>query len=452
MKWAMRMIGLITGFSIFAATIYVLNYMYMACDDEWERILWHSFYEDKGKIDNIYLGSSHVFCDLDPYKLDQLNGQYNFNLASSGQLMNGTYYLLKEADQWNDLSHVYVELFYIYNIYDNFNADEDMMDTHTSHNWKNTDNMRLSLNKLQYMITMADPEKYPNIFWGFSRYRSHLDDWSYVETTIAKKKSKEYIDYQYHNDWDDGIGYDEYRKKGRFFSTREYPSKERMYYQDRILVENPIAETSEAYLRKVISYCQTRGITITLFISPIYELQLISTEQYDNYLNQVKEIAAEYEIEIYDFNLTKEVYLPIQEPRYFRDVGHLNSAGADLYTDFFHKIMSCNATENQKYFYDTYAQKLAQTEPEVYGIYYQYEPPVDDGTVPYRNMFIASNRNNGMEYKIVMTPEENKDQYLIQDFNENKTFKVTLEEHGMCTIAYRMNDAPDAVKSIEIAY
>lgn len=451
MKWAKRAAGIGTGIFIFVAIVHVLNYMYVACDDEWERILWHSFYEEQGKIDNLYLGSSHVYCDIDPYQLDQLNGQYNFNLATSGQPMNGTYYLLKEADQRNELSHVYVETGYLTNVI----LDEDdgePMETRVAYNWKNTDHMRFSPNKLQYMITMANSERYSDIFLGFSRYRSHLADWEYVRRITDTKKSREHMNYQYHSEWDDGIAYDEYLPRGCYYSTGKIRDKERLFGQEIVLGENPMAETSEAYLRKVISYCQEREIPLTLFISPIYELQLISTEHYDNYLEQVRGIAAEYHVDIYDFNLVGEEYLPIQKTRYFRDAGHLNATGAELFTEFFHKIMSGDAEENRKYFYDTYAQKLAHAEPEVYGLCYHVEETGKDGATPSKSIFIASNRDEGMEYRVIMTPGNDRDQYLIQDFSENKTFKLDSNEHGKCAITYRMKNTSDAEKTIEITY
>ena len=76
----------------FTGITHVLNYMYLSPDDSnLERIFWHNFYEDAGKIDNICLGSSYVFCDLNPNILDDINGQYNFNMATPGQLLNGSY-------------------------------------------------------------------------------------------------------------------------------------------------------------------------------------------------------------------------------------------------------------------------------------------------------------------------------------------------------------------------
>lgn len=57
-----------------------------------------------------------------------------------------------------------------------------------------------------------------------------------------------------------------------------------------------------------------------------------------------------------------------------------------------------------------------------------------------------------MEYRIVMTPEEGNAQYLVQDFSENRMFKVDRGEHGTCSIVYRMKDTPAAEQTIEITY
>lgn len=202
-KWLKRMAGIISGMFLFVMIVRVLNYMYVE-DEDWGRLLWHSFYEEAGKIDNLYLGSSHVYWDLDPYQLDRLNGQWNFNLASSGQSLEGTYFLMREADQYNRLSHVYVELYYGCNAKEEFGGGRDLLETNLVYNWRNTDYMRFSLNRLQYMITMAKPEKYPEVFCGFSRYREYLGNWGYVEQRIERKRSREYIDYKTRYDFDDG--------------------------------------------------------------------------------------------------------------------------------------------------------------------------------------------------------------------------------------------------------
>ncbi len=438
MKRIRSIVGLLAGIFIFCGITRGLNFLYVLdADSEYERFVWNDFYASKGKIDNLYLGSSHVYCDINPYILDEKNGQYNFNMATPGQLMNGTYYLLKEADRNNEISHVYIELYYYFNVNDNFNLYEEPTKTDAFRNWNNLEYMKLSFNKLAYFWRTTDIEEYPNVFFRFSKYRSKIDDWNYIKDNIIQKTE---------NKSDIGD-----LKRGYFPMNIVYKEKERVFEQGRILEMQPMAESSEKYLRKAISYCQKQDIPVTLFISPMYELQLISTENYDNYVAQVRLIADEYDIDFYDFNLAKEEYLSIQQTDFFYDEGHLNLTGADIFTDFFYQVMSGNTLENSKYFYDTYKQKLQDQEPEVYGIYYRKATDSKDNKRIIRNMWLASNREEGMEYRIVFTPAE-QEPYMMQDFSENRQFTIDADEHGTCTITYRVKSMPDLEQTIEIEY
>ena len=106
-----RALGILGTFLIFWGIGKGLNVMYVS-EGGRNRTLWHQFYEAEGEIDNLFLGSSHVFCGVNTVLLDELNGEHNFDLSSAYQTLNASYYLLKEADRKNDLSHVYLELYY----------------------------------------------------------------------------------------------------------------------------------------------------------------------------------------------------------------------------------------------------------------------------------------------------------------------------------------------------
>ena len=60
-----------------------------------ERKILNSFYQHEENIDNLYVGSSHVYCDIIPEQLDEINGKNNFNITSPGQPYIASYYLLK---------------------------------------------------------------------------------------------------------------------------------------------------------------------------------------------------------------------------------------------------------------------------------------------------------------------------------------------------------------------
>lgn len=453
-KYLKRIVGILASLLIFEGVCSALNYIYVTPEDsKWERVCWHNFYEDEGKIDNLYLGSSHVYTGINPSLLDKLTGKYNFNLSSPDQVLNGTFYLLKEADKNNKLSHVYVELFYMCCTKDTFDSDMDMVESRYYRNWQNTDQMKLSLTKMQYMLSIAGVDKYVDILFPFCRYREKLDDWSYIKETIESKQADNYLAYKYYNEHDDGNGYDEYRKQGYFYSTRVFKDTERLYQQTRILNENPMGETSEQYLRKIITYCQKRNIPITLFIVPIDDLRLISTINYDAYVNQVREIAKEYKVDFYDFNLAKEEYLPIKSGEYFKDIHHLNHTGSDMFTSFFNEIVSRNAHENMKYFYNSYAEKLNKTKPKVYGLYFSDSEIIGENKERIRTLWIASNREEEMEYRIYLLPDEGE-KVLLQDFSKDKRYEVIWrsEEHGVYIVEARMEGEAKVMQTLEIAY
>lgn len=434
-------IQVLAAILVFVGIVHGLNYLYVEADETyvWYRILWHSYYENRGKIDNLYLGSSHVYSDIDPQILDELNGQYNFNLSTPRQLMNGSFYLLKEAVQDNELSHVYLEMYY------DCSVNDRRINSDYHRNWNNTDFMESSFNKIEYMIANGGWDKCLENLFSFTRYRSKLGDGEYVKQVTEYKKGEEYLTFQCHQDSGDRNGYTEDMPRGYKYTTRVYPECKKCYGQDYVLTKDSMGHKSEQYCRKVIEYCRRKDIPITLFISPINDLQLISTEGYDNYINEVWEIAEEYEIPFYDFNLAKEQYLPLQQDQHFQDVGHLNSYGAAVFTPFFYEVVSGEEAENEKYFYASYADKLKETAPAIYGIYYR-------NSEASRTMWVASNRDSEMEYRIILTPNE-EEPYMVQDFAENKEFVVSSEEHGICTIVARMADHPDdVVRTMEINY
>ncbi len=387
------------------------------------------------------LAALFVYCDINGALLDKLNGQKNFNLSSPGQLINGSYYLLKEAVMGNNLSGVYLELYYLYLTKDNFRGGEPVCSEYYA-NWKNTDYMKSSLNKLEYMLSISEVDKYMATLFPFSRYRANLDDWVYISQVMESKQEENYLTYGQFSELAEW-GY-------QSDAVDKFKDADRLFEQSRILEENPVGEQAEKYLRKIISYCKKKNIPIVLFISPIDYLQLISTKKYDNYVNQIKKIAKEYDVPFYDFNLVKEEYLPVWNEKNFRNIDHLNDTGAKLFTSFFSGTVTTSMSENEKYFYNSYDEKLQSMAPAVYGLYYR-----DLGQ--NRIYHIASNREEGMEYRITVTPDSEEpgggiEQVVISDFTEEKEFTLPVSEHGICTIEGKMKEGGELVKPLAVNY
>lgn len=432
-----RIAGILGMIFMFWAIGELLNVMYVS-EGVRNQYLWHQFYEHEGEIDNLFLGSSHVFCGVNSVLLDDLNGQQNFDLSSAYQSLNASYYLLKEADRKNSLSHVYLEMYYPVSLYIETGAE----------NWLNIDHMKFSRNKCEYFVSIAsrDLKHLPEICFPYYRYRSFLGDWDYITQTIEGKKSNTY----YHA-FEDGNGYEQSMGQGYIYSSRVLQEQDKLLTSYIDLDENPMGEVSEQYLRQIICYCQEREIPITLFVVPMYELSPISAGHYDYYVDEVRAIAAEYGVEYYDFNLVKEEYLPIQKDEFFMDTDHLNGPGADLFTVFLNQVMSGEASENEKYFYPSFTEKLCAEEPRLYGLYIREHISEEEPYEQMKTYWIASNREDDMEYSITLVSEDGVESQ-IQDFSENKEFTLSADEHGVCKIGARMREDAEEFYSLEVFY
>ena len=429
---------LIVGFK---SGVDFLNYIYMDWS-ELGRALWHSYYNEKENIDYLYLGSSHVYRGVNPFRLDELNGGNNFNMASSSQFMNGSYYLLKEVEKHHNIKHVYLDMYYAISNGEGWRY-KDRPDTVHANQW-NTDFMKFSWNKLQYIFSMSKPSMYSETIFPFIRYRSCLYDYNYIKNLINKKEKYSYQNYIYA----DGDGY--YTNKGYWYYTVQLPQNKLIWKHGYKMEQYPMADEAEKYLRMIIEYCQKNNVGITLFGVPSYELEALATENYDNYVEQIRQIASEYGIDYYDFNLCKEGYLPIQEPQNFSDINHLNANGALIFTETFYQVMSNTPEENEKYFYSSYAEKLQSIKPQIYGIYQVDFDSTKLGidAVAYK---VASNRPDDMEYRILLTPD-NGGTRMYQEFSSNSYFSVPENEHGICTIVARVTGQEDEVQTLEIEY
>lgn len=444
-KWEkkFREIFLVMGIvAFFLSGCMILNYLYWQ-EDIWSRILWHNFYKQTENIDYVYLGSSHVFFDLNPEILDKKNGKNNFNLSTGSQRIIESYYLLKEADRCNKIEKVYVEMYYFQStgVYGNYREEKTIQN-----GWRNLDYMKFSFGKLDMLFHMNPMQYYIDAIFPFVRYREHLMDGDWIKDGVDYKRTVNYKEYSFK----DGTG--EFRDKGYYYIIKEL--EDPLFLRNRMPEEMYLTEDAEIYLRKTIEYCKKREIPIILFSSPIYEIQLMSTENYDSYANRIKEIADEYQIPYYDFNMVKEEYLPIQYSKYFKDVGHLNAKGAELYTDFFHQVVSSSQEDNKRYFYDSYQEKMSNVDPKVYGLYYYIvdDEEIQEGELGNtRRMVIGATRGGKLEYQIFLEPDTGES-VLVQDFSENNMFNISTEEHGICKIAWREKGNTGKDGEIKIQY
>ncbi len=435
--------GIGAGVILFALICCVLNYIYVT-DSAWERILFHSYYE-QDNIDNVFMGSSHVYCGVDPFLLDEINGNNNFNMSTSGQRWDDTYYLLKQVADDNKLKHVYIECsFWCTSGYNIKNAETgeytytDYIDDpdNFSRAWNIADYMKPSAKAAQILIHSSNKDNTMETIFPFVRYRQNLFDGEAIAKNLETKRSEDYRNNFYQADEMDIIGMEkhiEFRLKGYNYSSGGTLSDLRKLIKvDRDVKGHAIGEKSGKYMRKCLDLCRDRGIPVTLFVIPIYDTQLICTGDYDHYIDEVRAITDEYGIDFYDFNLMKSEYLDIRHEDYFKDIGHLNGDGSDFFTAVMWDVFGRSYDENADLFYGSYTEKLASEPAAIYGLYF-----TDHGEEEYE-FTVASNRDD-MDYRVSRTISE--DNYasqsppeVILDHGEGDSFILPVDQHGVITI------------------
>lgn len=469
--------GILAGMVLFIAVCKCLDYIYVP-DSDWERKLFHSYYTQTQNIDDVVLGSSHVYHAVKPSVLDTLSGENYFNMSTPGQRWDNTYYLLKQIAKENDLKHVYLECYYACNVeYEIWDSDlsaykpVDYLDDKLSYSkaWLNSYYMKPSINKWQIQMKAASMDHALENLFPFVRNRETVFEWSRITDNMAWKKDSSRNAYQYYytNEADGVTWHTEYQEKGFQYVDKTLRDDEKFFEQNRDLTKYSLGSKSEKYMHKVMQFCRKNDIQVTLFTAPIYNLQVISTEGYDSYYQKMVEFAEEYDTEYYDFNLIKDQYLDIQHGEYYKNMGHLNNDGAELFTRVFWNVINNPVEENTEWFYDSYEEKLLSEEPEIYGIYYDLGQSSgkienDENGNPNNDIkecTIASNRKTGAEYKVTRTYNVAKEdgslekkEEVIQDYSANKKFAIPDDEEGTITITGRFDENPDEEYRMTIVY
>lgn len=422
-----------------------LNYIYQEPDYA-SRIMWKSFYA-QDDVDTIFLGSSHVYCDVDVYVVDEVMNCKSFDMATSSQRLQESYYNLIEANQKYDIKNVYVELYYE----ESTDKDGDYKTVNAMKNsWKNTDYMGKGFVWLEGVWKMNDSEHLLDALMPFVRYRAYLFDWDYISEQISIKKSDDYKNYKYHYDFSENGFYEiDLNRKGFWYSTKIIDDF--IYTPSREKCDMCMTNDAEKYLKKIIEYCHEHEISLKLFVSPIYETQLISTEGgYDTYLNYVQALADEYSIPFYDFNIIKKEYLKLDTDDFY-DVGHLNSKGAEKFTRILCDVFSNENLDKNMYFYDSFSEKMQNEIPRLYGIYWVNKND--------RVIKIAASDNSNMEFKVVFEQIDDESlenntssNVMLQDYNKNREIIIPKVEHGKIIIYWRMKNSEENVEMMEIMF
>lgn len=437
---------------LFLLLMFGLNelFRFLSVDDvkSYSRLMIHELYTQEDNIDVLFLGTSHCYRSLNPSITDDFFEANTFNAGTSLQGLDGTYTLLKEAGRYHDLKQVYVELY--------FGVAAEKFYDRVAQNatYLISDYMRPSINKYSYIVKSGHLGHLSNGIVLAHRDWENLFDFPYVTDLLQKKLSPAYRDYQY--DYVTEIT-DAYKGKGYVESTIRMGTDGNFEPSDEFYFKNNyLSEDCKNCLIDIINYCKKNDIKLTFFAAPMADYYIATTHNYDNYVSQIYDFLAPYDIAYYDFNLCKQEYLNLT-PDDFMDSHHLNKDGAAKFSQLFSELML--GKQNDNIFHASFVNRILEENKLVLGyIIEQVNPERTDNSNKqydfdnYKYYILAPLSATPHEYEFYISKCVNDEDYLIQDWSSNTGFCHSNTEHGVIEIDTRIKGSTEIIDSTRMEY
>ena len=320
--WLLMIVAVI---ALLCGLIRLCNYLLMDDSQSYTRLTMHELYEraDAGEeIDTLFLGSSHCYRAYDPELYEELTGRTAYNLGSSSQNYDTSYYLLREAARLYNLKTVYLDMYYKFLFMDS--EDRDLVQANII-----SDYMRPSLNKLSFLLTTTEAKNYTNRFFPFRRSWQELGDFAYVRENLAKKQAESYRKYE-----PVIVEADQYAGRGFVWSDARLDVDAITWWDNfgKVADDMQLDTTYPvSYIEKIVSFCREHDIRLVFVTAPSLNQYLEAIGPYDSAHAYVQKLAERFGVEYLDFNLAKTEYLELTADDYI-DVDHLNGTGAEKLT------------------------------------------------------------------------------------------------------------------------
>lgn len=334
-----------------------LNFLLVDDVHSYSRVMLDELYAQSGEIDTLFLGASHCYRSFDPVVVDERLGTHSFNTGTSQQLPDGSYYLLLEAAEQNDLDTVYLEMFYT-----GYNQQESSDIPLAC--YLLTDYMSaLSPNRYRYLLEMGGPAAFADLIFPARHTIASPDEipelWTAKLTDGYDLGNYKYVTYP---------NEEEYRGNGFVYTYGVTP-----YGYGAILDVNPQAPLSDfgmEYLERITGYCAENGIRLVLVTAPVPNAFCANTANYQAYLSAVQAYADANGLEFWDFTLYKDAEKLGMDVEVFADAHHLNGEGAERFTPVFCDVVQAreNGVPLEDLFFETLDEKLASAPDGTYGL------------------------------------------------------------------------------------
>lgn len=270
-----------------------------------------TFYREKPQtVDVFFIGSSRVYCHINPAVLYTDHGIASFNLASARQPPWSSYHYLVEGLKTQMPKLVVFDATCL-------DLTKPVFLNLKNHTLKNTTGYKPSLNRLEALLAVAPEDEIPEYLFDFYHYHNRYTD---LGPQDFKPWMGERI-YKYY--------------KGFTILYRTQKIKNPHNWDDDTCLALPVE--CEDYYRRIIELCKARNIPLLIILSPYP-----STSSYKiSLFNEAGKIAAEYNVPFINFNhLYDEIGLDFNTD--IADEWHVNYLGSLKYSRYLGNYLNTN--------------------------------------------------------------------------------------------------------------
>ncbi len=320
------------------AFVFVLESVIRFCYEDWSKysliiVSQRERKELNGTLDTIYCGPSVTFNALDPYILDEKLGTNSFNLGASTQPLIGSYYLIRDTAENNDLRHVYQVL-----------TIPMLKRGKKGRNYTTPYKQMCTLRwRLAYLAALKDESRVLPILAYSTSVKSYFQ-WSYVRRNIANRIGENQKLAKYKGRGFRNGGKKVYQGENAQERNADY------YYWDGTLGLSQANEEALRYLKKSAEFCRKNGIEYTILLLPHPQESLNGAGDLDNLYECLNGLAEELGVRFLNFQLYKNRLTEFADDK-FRDDEHMNTIGGETFSNLFAEVVSSAHPED--YFYES---------------------------------------------------------------------------------------------------
>lgn len=277
---------------------------------------------ETGNFEELFVGSSHGKCGLDPQAMEEITGRKAYNVCQGGEYPMDAYFLVREAARHRKLKRVIYELDPGYWV-TKPNQTGDYVGFYREMSWSKV--------KGGYFWGKMMDSDFRTVLFPWYLYRKEIKN---IPHFIQVKQSRAYKEY-------DITAFcsrvQDYRKDG-FISRKPAAGDKTKEDQPILWKEEDYQEDAGAYFEKLARFCKDEGIQLIAVTTPIpsrtYEKYQQAYEDGDRFFRKYME---ELQVPYYNFNVEEGEGVPRDLSSFADHEGHLYFEPARTFTLAFGK-------------------------------------------------------------------------------------------------------------------